>query len=198
MELASDVETGIVGVEREESFIVNSRTRIQATARSRFVAPLGLQVVDDLRQLFVGIDSHRVRSATTSSWVIARTISRSARSLNRPSRPTYERPDLSRCRGRTTGMYISCPRIPSISSRMMFSILRMTRHPSGSREKMPEPKDESLPPAPSTDCSATRHRPALRERVRPKRFDIRRHWSSCRPYRPRRGAIRPTSYLSRI
>ena len=49
--------------------MMNSRTRMEAAARPRLVALLGLEVVEDLRQLPVGLEISRAWKVTVSSCV---------------------------------------------------------------------------------------------------------------------------------
>ncbi len=79
----------------------------------------------------------RSRSATTSSWVIARTMSRPARSLKRAiSGPIASYRPVSRqsSAGWTTGISISWQPIRSISSRITCSTRFATLKPSGRSE----------------------------------------------------------------
>ena len=70
----------------------------------------------------------------TSSWVMASAMSAPLRSLRRniSSPIASQRPDSCQISaGCSTGMSISWQPMASISSRMMFSTLRITRQPAG-------------------------------------------------------------------
>ena len=80
--------------------------------------------------------SRAASHAMTSSWVMARHMSRSFRSLSRNiSGPMASQRPLSRqiSAGCRTGMLISCPPMAFISSRMIRFTRSSTRWPSGSQ-----------------------------------------------------------------
>ena len=69
---------------------------------------------------------------TASSWVIASTIGDPLRSSSLNSSPIAYRPVFSQASaGCSTGISISWQPIASISSRMIASTFRCTRHPAG-------------------------------------------------------------------
>ena len=137
VQLVAGLEPGVVDVERVGVLHHELATTQQAGAGTRLVAVLRLDLVDRERQVLVGAvevlddEGEHLLVRRTEQVVVALAVLQ-PEDVGAVLRPPTGR--LVGSRGSRAGKLSSCAPMPSISSRMIASILRSTLRPSGNQE----------------------------------------------------------------